>query len=150
MKKLFALMLVLTIALMLTVPLLVVAEAPPTAPSALFVVLDMEVPVIDETTPEPAETDPGGFLSWSLLITYAGALGFVMAVTQFTKGISLFDRMPTQVWSWIVAMVGMYPAYYFTGQLTPETAAIVPINAIVVSLGANGGFEFLSRLFKKT
>jgi hypothetical protein len=74
----------------------------------------------------------------------------LLAVTQFTKGLALIDRLPTQVWSWLVAMAGMYPAYYFTGQLSPETAAMVPINALLVALAANGGYQALSRAFKTT
>lgn len=75
-------------------------------------------------------------------------MAFVLTITQFTKSIKLFDKMPTQIWSWIVAMICMYPAYYFTGRLTPEAALLVPINAIIVALAANGGFQAISRFFK--
>lgn len=136
MKKIFTLILVLLIALCLSAPLLATADTADPAP------------VDAGQTTKTQETDPGGFLDWSILATYAGALAFVLAVTQFTKGLAAIDRLPTQVWSWIVAMVGMFPAYYFTGQLTLETAAMVPINALLVALAANGGYEALTRMFR--
>lgn len=86
------------------------------------------------------------FITWETLATSAGALAFVLALTQFTKGWPLVSAIPTQVWSWIIALVGMYPAYYFTGQLTPEAAALIPFNAALVALAANGGFEGIKRL----
>jgi hypothetical protein len=86
------------------------------------------------------------FVSWETLATSAGALAFVLALTQFTKGWPLIAKLPTQVWSWIIALVGMYPAYYFTGQLTPEAAFLIPFNAALVALAANGGFEGIKRL----
>ena len=154
MKKIFALVLALLVILALSVPLIGAAEESATAPAGTaqaVTVEPTEAPVTATATTEAQETEPGGiaeFLDWSILATYAGALAFVLAVTQFTKNINLFNRMPTQVWSWIVAMIGMYPAYYFTGQLTPDTAAMVPINALLVALAANGGFQALSRLSK--
>ena len=156
MKKLFALLLVLLVALCFSVPLVTAAEAPPAEPPETAQVVFLEptdAPMVATATTAAQETDPGGivgFLSWSILATYAGALAFVLAVTQFTKGLAFIDRMPTQIWSWIVAMVGMYLGYYFTGQLSVNTAALIPINAVLVALAANGGFEALSRLFKTT
>lgn len=156
MKKTLALLLVLLIALCISVPLFTAAEVPVAAPpdTVEAVVLEpTDAPMVATATTDAQETDPGGvvgFLSWSILATYAGALAFVLAVTQFTKGLALIDRMPTQIWSWIVAMIGMYLGYYFTGQLSADTAALIPINAILVALAANGGFEALSRLFKTT
>ncbi len=154
MKKLFALLLVLLVALCLSVPLFSAAEAPPAAlpdSGQTVVLVPTEASVVVTATTDAQETEPGGidgFLSWSILATYAGALAFVLAVTQFTKGLGMIDRMPTQIWSWIVAMVGMYLGYYFTGQLSADTAALIPINAILVALAANGGFEALSKLIK--
>ena len=154
MKKILALILVLLIALCASAPLLSMAEASANAPpeTGQAVILEpTEAPIVETATEEAQETDPGGgvgFLNWSILATYAGTLAFVLAVTQFTKGLALIDRIPTQIWSWIVAMIGMYLGYYFTGQLSVDTAALIPINAILVALAANGGFEALSRLFK--
>ena len=153
MKKTIALILVLLIALTLVVSLYAAAEvvaAPPDAqPPQEAVMAPADAPTVQTATEDAQETEPGGaagFVTWGLLATYAGALSFVLIATQLTKGIGIIDRLPTQLWSWIVAMAGMYPAYYFTGQLTPEAAALIPINAGLVAFAANGGYEALSRV----
>ena len=108
-----------------------------------------DAPTVQTATEDAQETELGGalgFVTWGLLATYAGALSFVLIATQLTKGIGIIDRLPTQLWSWIVAMAGMYPAYYFTKQLTPEAAALIPINAGLVAFAANGGYEVLTRI----
>lgn len=85
------------------------------------------------------------FVNWSMLATYAGALAMVMIITQFTKGLKLIEKMPTQVWSYVVALAILYPAYFFTGQLTMETAALILFNGIIVALAANGGYDALNK-----
>jgi hypothetical protein len=86
------------------------------------------------------------FLSWDMLATYGGALAFVLIMTQLTKGLAGIERIPTQVWSWLIAMIGLYPAYLFTDQLTVSMAVLIPFNAALVALAANGGFEALSKI----
>lgn len=86
------------------------------------------------------------FVTWAGLSTYAGALAMVMLIVQFTKGITIIDRMPTQLWSYIVALVVLYAANFFTGQLTAETAALILFNAAIVALAANGGYNAIKRV----
>ena len=85
------------------------------------------------------------FVNWNMLATYAGALAMVMIITQFTKGLKLIEKMPTQVWSYVVALAILYPAYFFTGQLTLETAILILFNAVIVALAANGGYDALNK-----
>lgn len=85
------------------------------------------------------------FVNWNMLATYAGALAMVMIITQFTKGLKLIEKMPTQIWSYVVALVILYPAYFFTGQLTLETAILILFNAVIVALAANGGYDALNK-----
>lgn len=87
------------------------------------------------------------FVTWEMLATYAGALAMVLIVTQFTKNLSFIAKIPTQVWSYIVALLVLYPANYFIGALTIETAVLILFNGIIVALAANGGFEALSKMF---
>ena len=87
------------------------------------------------------------FVTWEMLATYAGALTMVLIVTQFTKNLSFIAKIPTQVWSYIVALLVLYPANYFIGALTIETAVLILFNGIIVALAANGGFEALSKMF---
>lgn len=74
----------------------------------------------------------------------------VLAITQLTKGISFIDRLPTQLWSFFVALAVLLPAYYFTcGGLTLSRAGLAFFNAVVTALAANGGFEAVHRIFSE-
>lgn len=87
------------------------------------------------------------FFEWSALATYAGALAMVIIVTQVTKTLDYIKNIPTQLWSYIIALATLYPAYYFTGQLTFSNAVLIIFNAMIVALAANGGFEALCKTF---
>ena len=86
------------------------------------------------------------FFNWTTLATYAGALSAVMIITQFTKGLQFIEKIPTQIWSYVISLVVLYPAYFFTGQLDLSAAAIIPFNAVILSLASNGGFSAAKRI----
>jgi hypothetical protein len=88
-----------------------------------------------------------GFFTWEMLATHAGSLAMVLIITQFTKNLKFIAKIPTQIWSYIVALLVMYPANYFTGALTVGNAVLILFNGIIVALAANGGFEALSKMF---
>ena len=44
-----------------------------------------------------------------------------------------------------MALAILYPAYFFTGQLTLETAILILFNAVIVALAANGGYDALNK-----
>jgi hypothetical protein len=85
------------------------------------------------------------FFTWTMLATYAGALAATIGITQLLKGVGFIDRIPTRLFSWIVAAVILIVASYFIGGLTVESAALCLINAVVVSLAANGGFDLVKK-----
>lgn len=87
------------------------------------------------------------FVSWELLGTYAGAMAMVGVITQLTKDIKFIAKIPTQLWSYVLALVVMYAANLFMGSLTWSNAVLNLFNAALVSLGANGGYEGLTRVF---
>lgn len=87
------------------------------------------------------------FIEWPILATYAGALAMVVVITQITKEIKLIKKIPTQLWSYIVALLILYSAYYFTDQLNLSNTVLIFFNGFIVSLAANGGFEALGRAF---
>lgn len=89
------------------------------------------------------------FVTWELLGSYAGAMAMVGVVTQLTKNIRFVSKIPTQLWSYIISLVVMYAANFFLGQLTASNAVLIIFNAVLVSLGANGGYEGLTRVFEK-
>lgn len=90
------------------------------------------------------------FVTWAGLSTYAGALAMVMLIVQFTKGIVIIDRLPTQVWSYIVALVVLYAANFFTGKLTIDNAVLILFNAAIVALAANGGYTAIKKIATST
>ena len=89
------------------------------------------------------------FITWTELATYTGALAMVIAITQLTKDIKFIKSIPTQLWSYVVSLIILYPAYFFTGQLTASNAILILFNSAVVALAANGGFDALAKAFPK-
>ncbi len=81
------------------------------------------------------------FFTWTMLATYAGAALATGLITQLLKGVGFIDRIPTRVFSYVVALVVLLAAAYFTGGLTWNSAALCLINAAVVALAAQGGYE---------
>ncbi len=85
------------------------------------------------------------FTTWSILGTYVGSLAMVMIITQITKNIAFLQRLPTQVWSYLVALFILLLAHGFTDGITWGEAALCLFNAAIVALGANGGYDAISR-----
>ena len=84
------------------------------------------------------------FFTWAILATYTGATLATTLVTQLLKGIGFIDRIPTRIFSYVVALIILLMATFFTGALTWNTAALCVVNAVVVSLAANGAFDAVS------
>lgn len=83
------------------------------------------------------------FFSWEMLGTFAGGSAATAIVTQFLK--NLFVKLPTQWLSYIIAVIILYLATLFTGNMTGASAAIVPLNAILISLASNGAYSAVIR-----
>ncbi len=83
----------------------------------------------------------GEFLGWEVLTTYGGAITMVAAITQFTKGLAFIDKLPTQIYTYILALIIMLCGLYFTTGLTTELIAQTLFNAIFVSLASNGAYH---------
>ena len=84
------------------------------------------------------------FFSWQTLATFAGCSAATAIITQFLK--TGFQKLPTQWLSYFIAAVILYAATYFTGALTGSSAAIIPLNAVLVSLAANGAYSVVQRV----
>lgn len=84
------------------------------------------------------------FFTWASLGTYAGAVLATTIITQLLKGISFIDKMPTRIFSYIVAAAVLLAATIFGGEITVSAVALCFVNAAVVSLAANGAFDALS------
>lgn len=86
------------------------------------------------------------FFDWASLGTIAGAVTAVCVLTEITKNMPGIVKLPTQVWSYILAAVVLILSLVFgeTG-VTANGIVLALINAAVVSLAANGGYEALTR-----
>ena len=85
------------------------------------------------------------FFTWTTLATYAGATAAVGLITQLFKGLGFIDKIPTRITSYAIALVVLIAATFFTGGLTLEAGALCVINAVVVSLAANGAYDAVVR-----
>lgn len=92
-----------------------------------------------------------GFFTWEYLATSAGATLLVTMVTQFVKQIEWewFKKIPVQVIAYVVALIGIILGTHFTVGLTAESVCIAFVNAIVVTVAANGTYDNIVQLLQK-
>lgn len=83
--------------------------------------------------------------TWDYLASAAGATAFVTIVTQLIKNAPVIKNVPTQLVSYIISLLVMFAASFFTGSLTAPAAALIPLNAVVVMLAANGAYNTVSK-----
>lgn len=86
------------------------------------------------------------FLTWQTLATFAGCSAGVAVITQFIKNAGVLKKVPTQWVSYFLAVILILGATYFTGKLTIPALALIPFNAVVVSLASNGAFSAIQRV----
>ncbi len=86
------------------------------------------------------------FFTWQTLATFAGAATATGIITQFVKG--WFSKIPTQIVSYVIALVILFAATAATAGFVAEWTvwAILPLNAILVSMSANGAFSAVQRV----
>ena len=86
------------------------------------------------------------FFNWETLSTMAGATFAVAVLTEITKGIPGISKIPTQVWSMVIAYIILIGAQAATGTLSLANAGLAVLNAALVSVAANGSYDLLERL----
>ena len=86
------------------------------------------------------------FFTWELLGTYAGAVLVATLITQFTKD---WFKMPTQLFSYIVAVVVLVASSIVGGNADFANIALCLVNGVVVSLASNGAYSAVTRVAGK-
>ncbi len=86
------------------------------------------------------------FFSWDTLATLAGCAAATAVITQFVKELPFLKNIATQWVSYVIAIILLLGATFFTGTLTWSSGALIPFNAIVIALSANGAFSAISRV----
>ena len=85
------------------------------------------------------------FFDWKLLGEYAGAVLAVGILTEMTKEIPGIRTIPTQLWSYLLAVATLVLAEIFGNGVTLRGMVLTLFNAAVVSLSANGGYSAVKR-----
>lgn len=84
------------------------------------------------------------FFSWQMLASLSGCALATGILTQFLK--NTFSKLPTQWLSYLIAVITLFAAAFFTGGLTWSAAALIPMNAVLVALSANGAYSACVRM----
>ena len=88
------------------------------------------------------------FLSWEFLATFGGASVATGLVVQFTKA-WVSKVIPTEMWTYIVALVIMLVSAFFTGALTLSYGVLCVLNAMIVAMATKGGYDTVTSVMKK-
>ena len=88
------------------------------------------------------------FFTWATLGTYAGCVLATSLITQFVKEWSFLKPIPTRLVSYVVALLVLISANAIAGTLDLPSAGLCVVNAVVVSLAANGGYDGYESLKK--
>lgn len=87
------------------------------------------------------------FFTWQFLATFAGATAATALITQFVKGM-IPATVPTRLVTYVVALAVIILATFFTGQLTVSSGILSVLNAVLITLAANGGYDAISKMKK--
>ena len=85
------------------------------------------------------------FFTWETLATFTGCVAGTALITQFVKSLPFLKDIATQWVSYIIAVILLLGATYFTGALTVASGALIPFNAVIVALSANGAYSAIKR-----
>ena len=88
------------------------------------------------------------FLTWDVLLTFSGCVAGTVLLTEWTK--DLFKSIPTQIVSFVIALAILGIGHAATNTFVWAEAPLYLVNAVAVSLSANGGFDALKKMFGKT
>ncbi len=88
------------------------------------------------------------FLTFGALLTYGGASAAVAALTEVLK--PLVRRLPFHVSmrtvSYLTALIILCAAAFFSGSRDGGDYVLCTVNAALVSLSSNGGYDLIAHL----
>lgn len=89
------------------------------------------------------------FFDWNALGSFAGSALAVAVLTQMTKELPLLCRLPTQLWSYLLALATLtLSAVFGADGFDMGGFALSLFNAALTSLAANGGYGAIQRIQK--
>lgn len=78
------------------------------------------------------------FLTWDILKDYVTFVGVVFSIVAFTKNAWLIKKIPTRLWSFLVAFALLILTNLHSNTFEFFDIVIYGINAILISSSANG------------
>lgn len=85
------------------------------------------------------------FLSLDDIKTFSGCVAIVGLVVQFTKnGLDKIIKIPTQLYTYIISLLILIVTDMFVSPCTAENFLLDFLDAILVSLAANGAYHLFS------
>lgn len=105
--------------------------------------------VVAEVVESELPTQP---VTWDQLATIAGAAMATMLIVQLLKlPLDKVWKIPTRIIVFLIALIIMLLATYFTQGLTVSNALLTVFNAVIAALTAMGGYELtFAKIEKKT
>lgn len=88
------------------------------------------------------------FFTWVTLATYTGCTLATGLVVQLIKGWGALAKLPTRLVAYVVALIVLLAANAITGTLDLPAAGLCVVNAVVVALAANGGYDAVAKAAK--
>lgn len=89
---------------------------------------------------------PSEPFTWAQLATIAGATAAVLLIVQLLKlPLDKVWKIPTRIVVYIIALIILMLATFFTDGITVQTGLLTAINAIIVALAAMGAYEMTFR-----
>lgn len=88
-------------------------------------------------------TDP---FTWEQLATIAGATMATLLIVQLLKlPIDKIWKIPTRIVVYVIALIILLLATWFTVGITVQTGLLTAVNAVIVALAAMGAYELTFR-----
>ena len=88
-------------------------------------------------------TDP---VTWEQLATIAGATLATLLIVQLLKlPIDKIWKIPTRIVVYVIALIILLLATWFTVGITVQTGLLTAVNAVIVALAAMGAYELTFR-----
>lgn len=87
------------------------------------------------------------FMSWETIGTVVGFVTSVILLTEFLKYVPIIKKVPTQIVSFVVAMIVMVAYKFAVGEFKMVDALLYVLNSVGASLTSNGGYDVIKRFF---
>lgn len=92
-----------------------------------------------------------GFFTWEAIATFAGACSVTAVITQGVKLLTnkLPMHIPPRLISYIIAVLLLCTATFFTGSSSVEAYILCFVNGCTVALASNGTYGLASDITKQ-